>query len=159
MRNDAMNNINKPTIGGKCLSNVFENWNEKLNAIPKTDPSVRYLHNRGVQHLVSSSYVCIDGPYRGRILLPAMWLNELMGFEAKSYAGKKPKSLFPDWFLTSATVYTTRRWDNNLPFCVVTESIIDAETLGVNAIGLYGSTLSWAQWNCLIHSILHMQDL
>lgn len=99
------------------------------------------LASRGLQHLLPSLRICVSGRYAYRWIIPCQRFGELEGFEAKSYAHQKPKSLFPTWFLTSSTFYTSMCWDWNQDFLVITESSFDAETLGCNAIGIYGSVL------------------
>lgn len=108
-------------------------------------PSRKELARRGMDHLSAISHVCVTGPYEGRVILPAMWFDEVDAWEAKAYMSIKPKSLFPDWFETGHSIYTTRKWDTNADFAIVTESIFDAETFGINALGLYGSTLHEGQ--------------
>jgi hypothetical protein len=73
--------------------------------------------------------------------------KKVVGFDAKSYVSAKPKSLFPEWQEKGA-MYVTRAWDWSKDFAVITESVLDAETLGSNAIGILGSVLRPAQ---LIH--------
>lgn len=124
-------------------------------AIPLTraDPNFAanmYLKNRGVGHLILSSYVCLDGQYGSRIILEARLFGELVGFEAKSFIGKTPKSLYPEWFMVSCNFYTSQNWDFVQPFAVITESIVDAETLGCNAIGIFGSHLRMLQLPLLV---------
>jgi len=116
-----------------------------LRDVAASHPSREWLHKRGVGHLAECSHVCIDGPYEGRVILPATWFEETAGWEAKTYVGSQPKSLFPEWFETSHNIYTTQEWDTSADFCVITESILDAETFRINALGLYGSTLREGQ--------------
>lgn len=104
-------------------------------------PAVQYLHRRHVSHLIPSSRVCIDGRYSHRIILECQRFGAVHGFEAKAYGGQTPKSLYPDWMDTGHEFYTTRAWDLSANFAVLTESLLDAETFAINAIGLYGSTL------------------
>jgi hypothetical protein len=87
--------------------------------------------------------------YANRWILPCHYFGELTGFEAKTYGNGKPKSLFPEWFRPDSTVYTTT-WDVDQDFCVITESIFDAETLGSNAIGIFGSVLRHGQLQKLL---------
>ncbi len=108
-------------------------------------PSRQWLQKRGVDHLAEHAYVCVDGKYQGRVVLPAMWFDEVTGWEAKAYVNTSPKSLFPEWFETSHNLYTTRQWDHSADFCIITESIFDAETFKINAVGMYGSTLREGQ--------------
>jgi hypothetical protein len=116
-----------------------------LRDVSPLHPSRVWLRSRGVEHLAECSHVCVDGDYEGRVILPATWFDETAGWEAKTYTNSKPKSLFPEWFETSHNVYTTQQWDAAANFCVITESIFDAETYKINAIGLYGSTLREGQ--------------
>lgn len=123
-------------------------------AIPLKDcplhEAYKYLaEERGVEHLCKDSYVCVEGRYAGRILMPCRWFDKIVGFEAKSFTKQEPKSLFPPEFDTSLTLYTTA-WDFKLPFAIVTESIVDAETISCNTLGLYGSTLKDGQLTKLL---------
>lgn len=111
---------------------------------PQNDAIVA-LHRRGLTHLIRHITVCFSGKYRYRWILPCRYFEQELGWEAKSFVGHEPKSLFPSWFRTSQAIYTTYQWDKSADFAVVTESIFDAETLGCNAIGLFGSELSDGQ--------------
>ncbi len=112
-----------------------------LSAAPLTHPSVRMLADRGVGHLIPHAKLCVDGEFSDRVLIPCNFFGELTGFEAKTYVGASPKSLLRYFTSGRGHVYSSRHWDSTIDFCVVTESILDAETLGVNAIGLFGSVL------------------
>ncbi len=113
-----------------------------LTKVRKDHPAQKVLRERQLQHLEDRLYMCPDGDYADRWILPCMYFGELQGFEAKTYRGGNPKSLFPkDWFSTQDTIYTTYQWDMATTFVVITESIFDAETFGCNTIGIYGSHL------------------
>lgn len=119
-------------------------------------PSRAMMISRGVDHLSADSRVCVDGRYAGRVILPCRWFGESDGWEAKSYdKNLKPKSRFPDWFQASQSVYSTKNWDHGSDFAVITESIFDAETFGLNACGIYGSTLREGQ----LVKLLSLRDL
>lgn len=97
------------------------------------------LRRRNLEHLMDHWYMCPTGKYSGRFILPVRYFDKQLGFEAKSYSGHTPKSLSmcePD------SLYSTVCWDKARPFAVITESIFDAETVGVNALGLMGSGMS-----------------
>lgn len=110
-----------------------------LKIAPPDDPSVLYLKRRGMDHLIEDSLVCINGRYQGRIILQANHMGQPIGWEAKTYQGAKPPSLFPDWMDTYSYFYTTKKFDLSIGLAVITESIIDAETYGTNAIGCFGN--------------------
>jgi hypothetical protein len=115
------------------------------------NPGRLMLAKRGVSHLVDSSSYCPIGTYHDRVILPTNYLGQLTGFEAKAiYPSQRPKALYPNWFRTGETFYTTQRWDESESFLVITESVLDAETLGINAIGLFGSYLKDAQFELLL---------
>lgn len=107
-----------------------------------TEPAVQLLHNRHVPHLQRTSYICIGGRYHERIIFPTFYKDQLTGFEAKAVSSTAElKSLYADDMETDRTVYTTRKWNDEVKICAVTESVIDAETfssVNVNAIGCYG---------------------
>lgn len=109
-----------------------------LKGAAEDDPAVLYLKRRGLSHLVEDSMVCLAGQYNGRIILQANHLGQSIGWEAKSYQGRTPPSLFPDWMDTYSYFYTTKIFDLSAGLVVITESIIDAETYGANAIGCFG---------------------
>lgn len=109
-----------------------------LNSSVICEPARNELTRRHCPHLVSISYITDIPRYRGRIIIPTRFLDEDTGYEAKAYTGRTPKALYPDWFDSGTNVYTTLNWDYDLDFAVVTESILDAETIGWNGIGLYG---------------------
>lgn len=111
--------------------------------------SAVYLRGRGVGHLLNTASVCVSGMYTGRVILPCNFLGKFEGFEAKSYCGHARKTLYPQWFETGRTIYTTP-WYFGANFAVITESVLDAETLGVNAVGLYGSVLRDGQLSRLL---------
>lgn len=113
----------------------------KLSEVPETSEPNLLLLQRHCGHLRETSYVCVGGDYSYRWIFPVYWNDELVGFEAKAYRKQQPKSLFPEWFATSNYVYRTRNWDASNPMAVITESVLDAETLGCNALGLFGSSL------------------
>lgn len=108
----------------------------------------KWLDQRGVLHLFDECYLT-NTKYQGRVILPCYYFGELIGFEAKSYTNQTPKSLFPDWMDTYSYFYTT---DGKLEreFLVITESVLDAETLSMYTIGLYGSSLKEGQLARLI---------
>jgi hypothetical protein len=115
------------------------------------NPGSKMLRRRGVEHLISDAKYCVTGRYEQRVLLPAHYFGTLKGFEAKStHPDQKPKTLYPEWFRTGESIYTTKRWDWSKDFVVITESILDAETLGCNAIGLYGSFLKISQFELIL---------
>lgn len=105
---------------------------------PDSDPVVKYLKGRDLLHLKSDARVCLDGQYKGRLVLPIFYLGELIGFEAKSYTKQKPPSLFASWFETYDNIYTSRRWNFEYQICFITESIFDAESVELNGIGCFG---------------------
>jgi len=111
-----------------------------------SDPAIQYLNKREVGHLKNTSYICLSGHYANRIIFPTVFLGEVTGFEAKQIGGK---SLFPDWMDTYSTVYTTLNFNPAIGLAVVTESIIDAETLNYNGIGLFGG-FKEGQLECLL---------
>ena len=114
-----------------------------------THPASQMLTRRHCGHLIQSSYVCVDGRYSHRVLMPIHWFGEFVGIDAKSYTNATPKSLFPEWQEAGA-MHATGAWDHTADFAVVTESVLDAETLGCNAIGILGSVLRPAQLNRLL---------
>ncbi|MEM3040531.1 MAG: hypothetical protein QXG97_00720 [Nitrososphaerota archaeon] len=122
-------------------------WPSEREALPlkladKSHPARAMLRNRGVEHLIDQARVGTFGKYAGRVLLSAHFLDQWIGFEAKTFCGQNPKSLFPPGMRTGSYVYTTRAWDRDTPVAYITESIIDAETIGVNAIGIFGSNFT-----------------
>lgn len=119
-----------------------------------THAAVQMMRRRGVEHLIPVTSICVDGPYSGRVVLPCQFFGELHGWEAKSYSRQTPKSLFPQWMDTARVVYTTQQWDKCADFAILTESVLDAETFGINAVGLYGSTLRDGQ----VQRLLEMRN-
>lgn len=109
-------------------------------------PSYVYLKVRGVEHLADKCFVDPIGKYKGRIVFETKWFGEPHGFEAKSYTNQKPKSLFPEWMDTENFLYSTEDWNPDVPVCVITESVIDAETFACNTVGMYGSVMREGQW-------------
>ena len=117
-----------------------------LKALPEEHRAIQYMNSRGMQHLVPYSWFCVSGRYADRVILPGMYFDKFVGFEAKTlYKTILPKSLFPTWFNTSEWFYTSFDWKFERGVMVITESIFDAETVGRNAIGIYGSTLHEGQ--------------
>lgn len=113
-----------------------------LSECSPTEKGVQELTKRGVGHLIETSYVCLEsGKYYERIIFPVYWDGELVGFEAKSVHKARIPSLFPPWMPTDSLLYTTRNWDSSSTTAVMTESIIDSETLSSfsNAVGCFGS--------------------
>lgn len=132
---------------------VDPQWPEdscECSTLNPSHPAVQFLLSRNCGHLVRSCRVVYAGRYKGRILLPAYYKGALVGWEAKTYCSQKPKSLFPEWFHTGEYLYQVSRMDYSLGYVVITESAVDAETLGTNAVGLYGSTLSDKQLDRLL---------
>lgn len=121
-----------------------------LSEAHESHASRQMMVRRGVSHLIESTNVCVDGEYAGRVILPATFFDEVLGWEAKAYEAIKPKSLFPEWFETGRSLYTTRRWDYSADFAIITESIFDAETYGINAVGIFGSVLREGQFSKLL---------
>lgn len=115
---------------------------------------IQELHKRRLDHLLDKIYFCPTGKYSYRFILPATWMGSLEGFEAKGISkSQEPKALYPEWFFTGEHLYSTK-WDDKLDFAVITESIFDAETLGTNAIGLFGSYLKEGQL-ALLNELRH----
>lgn len=108
------------------------------------------MTRRGVEHLIPTTRVCVSGKYAYRVILQAQTFGELHGFEAKAYSNQMPKALYPEWMDTALHVYTTQQWDATADFAILTESIIDAETYRINALGLYGSVLRDGQLAVLV---------
>jgi hypothetical protein len=127
----------------------------RVDASAADHPARIRLRARGLAHLESQTWFAVTGQYAGRWLLPVWYLGAMQGFEAKTYLNAKPKALYPEWLETSRTLYTTPRWDFSLGYIVVTESIFDAETVGQNAIGLFGSVLRDGQ----VLRLLELRDL
>jgi len=121
------------------------------NALPLSKALVDHparvqLSRRRLDHLLPRLYLCVDGHYAGRWVIPCRYFGQLEGVEYKTYEGAKPKSLFPHrWFQTDKCIYTTYGWDESKDFAIITESAFDAETLRTNAVGLYGSVLHEGQ--------------
>ena len=114
-----------------------------LSKVRNNHPAVKYLERRGVGHLRSVAKINMtEKEYIGRILLPCYWMNELVGVEAKSYCGQLPKTYYDPWFKTRTTLYTSRNFLPGRGYVVITESVLDSETVRRNAIGCYGSNLS-----------------
>lgn len=115
-----------------------------LDELGHDEPAVRLLVDRGVEHLVQSSFLCIGHrKFHERIILPCHQGEIYTGFEAKAtYDSQSPKSLFPFGMATQSTVYTARNWNPDDTRAAVTESVLDAETfhtLNKNAVGCYGA--------------------
>lgn len=114
---------------------------ERIPNLSRIHPAAEFLQKRDCSHLQNHISICTSGQYSGRIILPVEHDGELVGFEAKSYSGHRRKALYPEWFAAGEYVYRTRVWNDAFPFAVVTESILDAECIGANAVGLFGCTL------------------
>ncbi len=123
----------------------------RLTSAAVDHPSRTLLYGRGLGHLESRIYLSVGGRYSDRWILPCLWLDEVQGFEAKAWSRVvQPKSLFPSWFSSRNAIYTTPRWDWALGHAVITESIFDAETVGQNGVGIYGSVLHGGQFSRLL---------
>lgn len=123
-----------------------------LRECSQTNPGRLMLQRRSVDHLIQDARYCVTGKYGERVLLPAHYFDSIKGFEAKAtYPDQKPKTLYPEWFRTGESIYTTKNWDWNQDFAVITESILDAETLGCNTIGLYGSFMKVSQFELILN--------
>lgn len=109
-----------------------------LKGVSETDPTVQYLKKRKLQHLQDDISVALKGPYRGRLIVPVKYLQDTIGFEAKTYTKQSPPSLYADWFDTYSQVYTSKKFDLGYPICFITESIFDAESFEMNGIGCFG---------------------
>ena len=120
-----------------------------LKLLPPGHVANEFLRRRHCEHLIDSCYLG-EGKYRGRVIMPCQFLGDVVGFEAKTFKKSGIKSLFPEWFYTSDTVYTTTGWGDKSSYVYVTESVLDAETIKFNAIGIYGSILREWQIPCLM---------
>jgi len=121
-----------------------------LQEVHPLQPGRKMLADRGCEHLVGASYAVVEGRFRYRVIMPIQWFGELLGFDAKAWLpAMKPKSLFPEW-QEGGAIHTTAAWDHSEDFCVITESVLDAETLGVNAVGILGAVLRDAQLSRLL---------
>ncbi len=101
-------------------------------------PCRQFLNRRGLARFVGDWYMCPTGHYHGRVIIPVKSLGEDWGFEAKSYIGAEPKSLAN---LREGAIYLSRQWDTERDYAVITESCFDAESISMNAVGLFGSAL------------------
>jgi hypothetical protein len=99
-------------------------------------PCRLYLKRRHVGHLANKFYVCVSGKFTGRIIMPINWMGKYLGYDAKTYFNQSPKSLV---FCPGDSIYSSYTWNKTLGFAVMTESVLDAETVGVNSCGLLGS--------------------
>jgi hypothetical protein len=123
----------------------------KIKNCSNMNPGKLMLERRKVEHLAEHSYYIVNGHYADRVLLTTQWFGKTTGFEAKAcYPVQSPKALYPSWFRTGENLYGTREWDWKLDFAVITESILDAETLGSNSVGLFGSSLKAGQLKLLL---------
>jgi hypothetical protein len=112
-----------------------------MSQVHPEHPGYQMLVTRGCGHLVSTSYVVAEGRYAYRVIMPVQVFGSLQGFDAKAWLpAVQPKSLFPPW-QTGGAIHTTAQWDHASDFAVVTESVLDAETLGVNTVGILGAVL------------------
>lgn len=116
-----------------------------LQEAPHDHISRRRLRERGLERLEGTLRICTSGTYHDRWILPIWQHGERVGWEAKGWVKMRPPSLFPDWLHTGEILYTTPQWEQGSDWAVVTESIFDAETLGQNALGIFGSKLSDGQ--------------
>lgn len=107
----------------------------------------QYLLKRGCWRLISKSYGTAIGDYAGRVILPVHHDRELVGFEAKAIDSRtSPKALYPPWFVTSNYIYWVSQEEaQKSDTLVVTESILDAETVNETSVGLFGSSLKEGQ--------------
>jgi hypothetical protein len=96
------------------------------------------LRRRGLDRFAHKWFMCPTGHYAGRLIIPVTSFDEDWGFEAKSYNGAEPKSLTN---LRDGAIYVSEKWDTSRDWAVVTESVMDAESIGLNAVGLFGSAL------------------
>lgn len=138
-----------PVQARETPKRIFPEEAISLKGVSDSDPAVAYLKRRKIQHLQDEASVCLSGQYSGRIILPCRFLDKVIGFEAKSYTNQKPKALYPEWHDSFDQVHTTRFWDLNSTVCLITESIVDAETALHNAVGLFGG-LKLGQINRLL---------
>lgn len=110
-----------------------------LTEVPYDHKSWEVLKRRRLLHMADRVNIEVVGRYSGRFILPATFVGEVKGYEAKSYSGQFTKCLYPEWFKTYGELYTTPDWDWTCDGAILTESIFDAETFGQNSIGFYGS--------------------
>ena len=129
----------------------------KLVPLQKANPNgkaVNLLSQRGVAHLIPHCYVAVTGDHAHRVVIPCLYKGRTLATECKAtYASQVPKSLYwPPGFQTDKTVYTSLFWDAEDSSCVVTESILDAETFHEkkNAVGIYGCSFGPAKTNALL---------
>ncbi len=108
------------------------------HACDENHPCMQYLVRRGMQRFANQWYMCPTGRYSGRIIIPCLSFGEDWGFEAKSYCGGDPKSLTN---LREGALWVTQAWDAERPYAVITEAVFDAEAIGMNAVGMFGSAL------------------
>jgi len=131
----------------KAIPRLIPQEAKPLSSAYAGHPAIAGLFRRHVEHLIPHSYYCADGRYSSRWIFP-IWnaaKDELLGFDAKTYSDSaKPKSLLADW-ISPSVIYRTHEWNDQLDFAVITESILDAETLRCNGIGLLGSSLREGQ--------------
>jgi len=118
-----------------------------LSSLSPLHPAREMMQRRGA-HLIDHCSVCIGGPHSHRVIMPIRWFGELRGFEAKAYTQATPKSLTT--LFNANGIYSTIGWDHTQDFAVITESVLDAETLKVNACGILGSVLRDGQLNSLL---------
>lgn len=121
-----------------------------LTGVPENHPAMQLMLRRHMRHLIPHTSACVTGEYAYRLILELQFFGEVFGFEAKTFSNHSRKSLFPDWLRTGEKLYATRNWDTSQDYAVITESVFDAETLGINALGIFGSTLRDGQLSQLI---------
>lgn len=149
---------------GRAIAEIFQHAGMPMEAIPAEEknldipedamciatscdpdhPARQRLHERRMGRFEHQWYVCVTGRYSGRWIIPVNLDGQYRGFEAKSYCGQTPKSLTGN--LAPGTVYKSETWSYSLTYAVITESVFDAESVGINSIGTFGCNVSEQQF-------------
>lgn len=114
---------------------------------------LNYLKNRGIgEAIIRQYFIGTTRRYPGRVIIPEGSIHELYFYSARSVLpnnllGGQPKYLFPKG--TPKGIFNIDR-AHQYKTLIICEGPFSAIAIGVNAIGLYGKTLSKYQRRLLL---------
>lgn len=111
--------------------------------------SIKYLKNRNISEIDIVKYnigICSSGKYNGRIIFPSYnMFNELNIFTGRYHSDVLPSTVFTSYMKPTVDESVIIPFENlinfNLPI-ILCEGVFDALAIKVNAIPLFGKTMS-----------------
>ncbi|MFA5759649.1 MAG: toprim domain-containing protein [Clostridia bacterium] len=142
----------EPAFKEYSTSNILVNTTIQ-DAIPLSDVGRQYLIDRGLSNEQIEGYKFFElKSLTGRVCIPIIFDNDIVGFQCRSYVHAEPKYLFQPRHIKIHDMLF--QWDAAKYYekVYIVEGIFDAMAIGLNAVSIFGHYLSKKQMELLINS-------